>query len=101
MYDNFLEKGERTCPVCGKTFWAGEKWAFKKGYAHEPRIYCSWGCMRSEEKETLTSKIRKAIRDGLTDPEIKKALGVSQQQIDFAYRDEAKRGRWPTEGSGR
>ena len=86
--DNFLNMGERTCPVCGKTFWSGEQWRYRKGFAKEPRIYCSWACMRSEEKANMTvsDKIEQAIQDGLTDAEIRKLLGVTQNQIDYFYR---------------
>ena len=95
--DNLLNMGERTCPVCGKTFWAGEQWQYKKGFAKAPRIYCSWKCMRSEEKANMTvsDKIEQAVRDGLTDAEIRKVLGVSQKQIDYCYRRYSTQGKHP------
>ena len=73
------------CPVCGKEFYASGEWVYRKGYAHNLRIYCSWRCMRQEEKAHMTigDKINQAIRDGLNDDEIRKLLGVTQRQIDF------------------
>lgn len=84
--DNFMTEYKRKCPVCGKIFFASGLWVYKRGYAHNQRIYCSWHCMRSEEKtgNTISEKIRQAYRDGLNDTEIKKCLGVTQKQVDSA-----------------
>lgn len=83
--DNFMSEHKRRCPVCGKTFWASSEWRYQKGYAKNQRIYCSWKCLRSEEREHMTvgDKINQAIRDGLNDDEIRKLLGVTQRQIDY------------------
>ena len=83
--DSFMAECKRECPVCGKTFWAGSEWVYKRGYAKNMRVYCSWKCKRSEEKENMTigDKINQAIMDGLSDAEIKKTLGVTQHQIDY------------------
>ena len=83
--DNFLNEHKRECPVCGKQFWSSAQWVYKTNYGHSQQIYCSWKCMRSEEKKrmTVSDKISQAIRDGLNDNEIKKLLGVTQRQIDF------------------
>lgn len=83
--ENFMSEHRRKCPVCGKLFWSSAEWVYKKGYKNAQQIFCSWKCLRSEEKKsmTITDKISQAIRDGLTDNEIKKRLGVTQRQIDF------------------
>lgn len=43
----------KQCRVCGKTFETlhPSRWAFKKGANGNYKWYCSWGCMRKEEKE--------------------------------------------------
>ena len=83
--DDLLASREKVCPVCGKTFYAGSCWVYKKGYSNWMKYYCSWKCMRKVEREhmSISDKINQAIRDGLTDSEIKKLLGVTQRQIDF------------------
>ena len=91
--DNFMTEYKRKCPVCGKVFFASGLWVYKKGYAHNLRVYCSWRCMRSEEKDgnKLSDKIRAAARDGLNDAEIKKCLGVTQKQVDSALAGRMKK----------
>ena len=86
--ENFMSEHRRKCPVCGKQFWSSAQWVYKIGYKDAQQIFCSWKCMRIEEKKrmTITDKISQAIRDGLTDNEIKKLLGVTQRQIDFKRR---------------
>ena len=48
---------EKHCSVCGKLFYAGdaENWVYKqqRGYGanHTWLWFCSWHCMRYEEKE--------------------------------------------------
>ena len=48
---------EKHCSVCGKLFYAGdaENWVYKQqrgyGKTHEWLWFCSWHCMRYEEKE--------------------------------------------------
>lgn len=83
--ENFMSEYKRRCPVCRKTFWASSEWVYKKGYAKNLRIYCSWHCMREEEKskQTVGDKIGQAIEDGLTNAEIRELLGVTQKQIDY------------------
>lgn len=85
MRDNFLRGSQHKCPRCGKTFWASQEWVYCRGYEKHRRYFCSWKCLREEEREnpTMTERINQAIRDGLTDSEIKKHLGVTQRQIDF------------------
>ena len=81
----FMSEHKRKCPVCGKTFWSSAEWVYKRNYGKNQRVYCSYKCKRSEEKENMTigDKINQAIRDGLTDAEIKRVLGVTQRQIDY------------------
>jgi len=83
--DNFMNENKRKCPVCGKQFWSSSQWVYKSNYNKAQQIYCSWKCMRSEERKrmTISDKITQAIRDGLNDNEIKRLLGVTQRQIDF------------------
>ena len=83
--DNFMLSHKRKCPVCGKTFWSSAEWVYKKRDVNYERIYCSWKCLRAEEKSkmTLGDRINKALDDGLNDAEIRKLLGVSQKQIDY------------------
>lgn len=83
--DSFMAEHKRKCPVCGKVFWASAEWVYKKGYSHCMRVYCSWKCLRQEEKDKtpLKDKIDRAILDGLTNAEIKELLGVTQHQIDY------------------
>lgn len=86
--EKFMEEHRRKCPICGKLFWSSAEWVYKIGHKNAQQIFCSWKCMRAEEKKnmTITDKISQAIRDGLTDNEIKKMLGVTQRQIDFKRR---------------
>ena len=37
---------ETKCPVCGKTFDRTEEWVYKHGL----KFYCSWTCLRKDEK---------------------------------------------------
>jgi len=85
MRDDFLDSHHRTCPICGKEFWSTAQWVYRRGYPDRMRWFCSWKCMRKDEKSrmTISDRINQAIRDGLNDAEIKKLLGVTQRQIDF------------------
>ena len=99
--DNFLQMNLRTCPVCGKEYWAGQEWVYRKGYEKSYRYFCSWGCLRREELETESRKKRigreivKAIEDGLSNEEIRDRFGVTQGQIDYRREraDYERRGR--------
>lgn len=81
-----MEGNRYVCPLCGKEFWAFSDWAYRKhdkkkgGY----RFYCSWGCIRKLERAnpTLRERVDQAIKDGLTDREIRTMLGCSQRMIN-------------------
>lgn len=81
--DSFLEGGRRVCPVCGKEFWMNSEWMFRRGSGTELKWFCSYGCMRTFDgrKMTKAEKIRQAIRDGLSDSEIVKLLGVPLEKV--------------------
>ena len=51
MRSDFMEEGRRICPVCGKEFWSTSMWIYKHGYAHSMKWFCSWKCMRQDEKD--------------------------------------------------
>lgn len=43
------------CPVCGKEFWGGSEWKYKKSKRAHDAVYtkiyfCSWKCIRKVEK---------------------------------------------------
>ncbi len=62
---------EKRCPLCGKEFWAGSEWVFRKtdrktGYI---KYYCSWGCIRKLEKEGGGRRYGYTERDVPDNPE--------------------------------
>ena len=59
MRDDFMTEGRRICPVCGKEFWVSSVWIYKHGYANSLKWYCSWKCMRHDEKERQKADRRK------------------------------------------
>ena len=81
-----LEGGRKLCPLCGKEFWAHSDWAFRKRDKRngDYKYYCSWGCIRKLERQepSLRAQVDQAIRDGLTDKEIKTMLGCTQRFIN-------------------
>ena len=86
MKDDFLEQHRRNCPVCGKEFYASAEWVYRRGYDSKGlRWFCSWKCLRRDEKEhmSIADRINQAIRDGMRDEDIKRELGVTQRQIDY------------------
>ena len=43
---------KRKCPVCGKKFESGRKYAYKREHRHNNFYYfCSWHCLREYEKK--------------------------------------------------
>lgn len=42
---NPIEGRKRTCPQCGKTFFATSHWA----YRNKTTVWCSWKCLRENE----------------------------------------------------
>lgn len=80
--DNFLDGNQRRCPICGKEFWASREWVYKKGYDHDMKYYCSWTCYRRKTRTTVYDRIAQAFRDGLSDAEIVRVLGVTRKQIE-------------------
>lgn len=56
---------EKHCPVCGKTFWAGSEWAYKRGYESKGYTYlCSWKCLNicDERKKNGNHKKKRTER---------------------------------------
>ena len=49
---------ERKCPICGKIFIIQDpkQYAYKRGYEHTPKIFCSWTCLRKYDKMHPPSK---------------------------------------------
>ena len=41
---------EKICPECGKKFIFRDHWTYKKIINHQTVNYCSWNCMRKNEK---------------------------------------------------
>jgi hypothetical protein len=83
--ESLFSEHRRKCPVCGKKFFSTGLWVYKTGYRFREKYFCSWGCLRKDEKEhqTIDDQINRMIRDGLNDREIRSILGVSQAKIDF------------------
>ena len=87
--DNFLEMNCRTCPVCGREYWAGLDWVYKRGYEKSMKYFCSWTCLRKydqakeSDKKRIGREIVKAIEEGLSNEEIRDRFGVTQGQIDY------------------
>ena len=62
--DDFIAK---KCRVCGKTFEVlhPSRWAYKKGNGSSGyKWYCSWGCVRKEEKEKERVNVRSVMPAG-------------------------------------
>lgn len=58
------EQYYRTCPVCGKRFYAAGEWVYKSSRVKrgEPRAYlCSYGCMRVEQRVLEEEKKSKGL----------------------------------------
>ncbi len=85
MKNDYLGGFKHICPVCGKKFWATSEWVYKNYSKYSPRKFCSWTCLRADEKstETLADKIRQAFCDGLTDAEIQKKLCLTKKQLVY------------------
>ena len=41
---------EKICPECGRKFIFRDHWTYKKIINHQTVNYCSWNCMRKNEK---------------------------------------------------
>lgn len=81
-----LDYCEKKCRRCGKKFIVhGGEWAF---YKHDSKWWCSWGCMRADERENLSKaerreRIQQAIKDGLTTNEIVSLLHEEKRLVTY------------------
>lgn len=70
-----LTGSQKICPVCGKEFYAGGSWSFKKKDRETKTVvyYCSWGCLRKIERaedQQAIQKRKRCLVCGKTEPEI-------------------------------
>ena len=49
---------ERVCPECGKSFIFRDQWAYKIVKDKHVVNYCSWTCMRRNEKNGVENKLQ-------------------------------------------
>ena len=42
---------ERSCPLCGKTFFCGGEWAYRVRIGHVDHVLCSYTCYRKMQKK--------------------------------------------------
>ena len=80
----------RTCANCGKEFiiHSPEDYAYKRYQSRSMIAFCSWHCMRENErnrgsKAQRREKIIQAIYDGLSNAEIFKMLGEEPGKVDY------------------
>ena len=45
-----LEGKPRKCAECGKPFCGSSQWAYKTRRHEQRKYFCSWTCMRAEER---------------------------------------------------
>lgn len=60
---------ERQCPICKRSFIFRSEWAYHNG----KKYYCSWGCLRKDEKRRTTKVSPKKQTRKLT-PEIEEEI---------------------------
>ena len=85
---------ERICPECGKSFTFRDQWAYKLIIDHKVVNYCSWTCMRKNErkKENGRTGIRaeqtaNAVPDADAVPGAAAALGMDASAVDDAGKE--------------
>lgn len=83
-----LDYSEKTCRRCGKTFIVHGEWAYTNKDKNRKKWWCSWSCMRADEKEQgnkaeRRERIQQAIRDGLTTNEIVTLLGEDKHNVVY------------------
>ena len=62
---------EKECHECGKKFFSSGEWVYKLKINGKWRYYCSWGCMRTDERRNKTKK-RDLMAEAVTGPREKK-----------------------------
>ena len=97
---------EKDCNVCGKTFILTSEWVYKRN----GRLFCSWKCMRKDEKEHEQKKcvvdnrreyILNALQEGKPIKEIADEVGLSERMIFYWRQKFVKEGEldeWETGG---
>ena len=61
MKDRILGLTERTCKICGKKFEAAPEYVYKRKQGQGREIYfCSYTCMRTYDKRTVSRKYSKS-----------------------------------------
>ena len=92
--ERLLNGGERTCPVCGKTFWAYAEHAYKRGSESCPVYFCTWKCLRAYDathKEVSrrthgfiqTDQVRELRNKGMQIAAIAWELGCSYHTVAY------------------
>lgn len=98
-YSAGLDAPERTCEVCGKTFRAGEQYAYKlwSDEAHKKRDwFCSYSCYRTVTKpleERQKAQFERIQRD---------AVESEDRRREYArvlYQRQKKRKQWQTKAA--
>lgn len=54
----------RICPVCKKEFYTiNDSWGYKKKWRDTTTYFCSWHCLRDQEKKDEAKKKNKKSED--------------------------------------
>ena len=91
------------CPICGREFYPPdvEEWAYRtRQYSGAVRLYCSWHCLREEQRRNekkkkprpkVAGEIFQLLREGFRMFEIAEKLTVTIDTVKYwreRYMDE-------------
>ena len=74
--------GLKECPVCGKEFtvlWP-HQWAYKRGWPSHPVYYCTWKCLRENDKKEGEKHVGTPRK--MTDEQEKEAVRIAIETGD-------------------
>jgi len=81
---------ERKCWRCGKPFivHSYNEWAFRREVKHYDRLFCSWSCMKTFDREKGSKvdrrdRIIEALKDGLSVNEIVNMLDADRAKVVY------------------
>ena len=75
-------QGAKQCPVCRKEFtvlWP-HQWAYKRNWPSHPVYYCSWKCLRANDKEEGERQMGKPRR--ISEDQVKEAVRIAIETGD-------------------
>lgn len=49
------------CATCGKVFERSSEWAYKNEKKTPFKYFCSWGCLRADERKTEEERAKRRV----------------------------------------